>query len=181
MVVDPAHLRRQRHKNGFCPAVGFQPEQRSTVVHEVELNIAASPDALPLPFVFSPDLTLPALHDRKVAFEESGSGVPDELEEILEMIALVVEENSADAPRFIAMLDEKVFVAGPLEPWIPFRVVPFTERFQSPVKMSRILFVKVIRRKVGPAAEPGIAIFQLQVSQVHMDGWHHRADRMKDE
>ena len=70
MVVYPSGARRQAHKNAFCAAIGFQSENRSPVVDQVELHISAPPDFLPfhLPFPIGNLFSFP--DDRKVGLQE---------------------------------------------------------------------------------------------------------------
>ena len=63
----PAHRWRQGHENSLNIAARFQPKQRSSVVQEVEFNVAPPPEQLVLAVFVGPWRVVVLLDQRHVS------------------------------------------------------------------------------------------------------------------
>jgi hypothetical protein len=69
-VVAPRHRGRQRHQDRLGAPLALQAEQRATVPHEVEFDVAAAPVCLELALAAPVREGLAALDDRHVRVAE---------------------------------------------------------------------------------------------------------------
>src|SRR5690606_17083426 len=174
-----ANERRKRHQDRLRPAAGSQPEDGAAIVEEIELHIPAATPELMDALVVPERLVAPAFDDRLVRLEKAIGCILPERDSAVIGLELV-EEDAPDAARLPAVTEPEVFIASALEARIPARVVIVAHALEDAVKMNRVLLEKIIRREVGAAAEPG-AIALLDVAEVGVRRWHHRAARMEDE
>ncbi len=97
---------------------------------------------------------------------------------------MVVIENAANAARFTAMRQIKIFIAPLFETRIIARVMAITRRLHRAVKNARVRFIGKHRRQVRATAKPGFYIFTAaadNVPRVHMHGGHQRRAHMRDQ
>src|SRR5262249_21315781 len=136
VVVVPSYARRQRHENRFYPAPGLEAEQRAAVVNQVEFDVAAAAEFLKLPLAVAECLVLAPAGDRQVGVEEAGAAVADERERPFRVAFQVVEENSADAARLVAVLQKEILVTPLFEAAVVGRHgVAFADTLPDPVEM----------------------------------------------
>ena len=70
VIVFETHGRRKAHQNAFGAAVRAESEDRSAIVHQIELNITAATDLLPRAVPVLVRRLHPAPHDRRVRIEK---------------------------------------------------------------------------------------------------------------
>ena len=96
----------------------------------------------------------------------------------------IVVENAAGATRFVAVGQEKIFVAPFFEARIVVRVMSIAGGLVGGVKFDRVgMIVAPLpiehRRQVAAAAEP--ALCRADLPRVHVDGGHARVVHMRDQ
>jgi hypothetical protein len=190
MHVLPPRRQRQTHKNALHPrARRVQAKTRASVVHEVEFHVASAAQLLPCLFVLRVGHVFALLNEGQVAGQEGVEAVLHEAEEGFLVVFLgveVVEEDSADAARFLPVGNVKVFVAPFFEAWVVVFVVLVAGLFDALVEVYRV-FVKEVRgRQVSTAAEPpcfalagGVHGFEIPVVEMHSGG--HGVHRVQHE
>src|SRR5262249_22421603 len=105
----------------------------------------------------------------------------DEVEDALEVALEVIEKDPADAARLVAVCEEEVAVALVFHlAVIDERNVLLADALPRLVKRDDVFAEGVIRREVGPAAEPG-AVALGQVAEVGVYRRHQRAARVQHE
>ena len=131
-------------------------------------------------FLFPVWLIHAELCDREVRCDKGISRILDEGEVLFRIALKVVEEDAANPAHFTAMFQCEVFIAPFLESWVELRIVSITCLLDRPVKMRRIVGVRVARREIRSSAKPrGVTFFK--IPKVGMDGGNHRTSRMKYE
>src|SRR5690606_16101389 len=130
----------------FGASARLQAEQRAAVVDEVELDVAAAPVQLELALAFAEGRRPAPFDDRQVGVEERIADAAREREAALEAAVVeIVEEQAADAARFVAMLEEEILVAPPL----PVRIEVVAERrdriARDRMPMAHVLVDRVVR------------------------------------
>src|SRR6266702_8982296 len=106
-VLPPRGKRQALQDTLDAAARGIQPKSSPAVMHKIELNIAPTPDLLPLLLFFGEGEVLAALDDGDVGRQERGEAVMHEGEQLLLVLlrlAQVVEEDAADAARLASVL-----------------------------------------------------------------------------
>src|SRR5262245_48447709 len=107
-VVAPAHQRRQGHEDRFGPSSGLEPEERSAIPDQVELDVASPAVKLKVALPLAPRHVPPSPHDRQVGREEVVAHAAQHLEAALEPpLVQIVEEDPADPPRLLAVAEEE--------------------------------------------------------------------------
>src|SRR5262249_21393988 len=107
-IVNPADKGRKAHQNRFGPAPGFQSRNSSSIVQEIELNIAASAIELILTFTIGIRLNHAPLGDRHVGIEKRVADVADECKVPLTIPFEIIEKHTADTAHFTAMLQGEI-------------------------------------------------------------------------
>lgn len=156
---------------------------------EVELDVAAATDLLPLLLLLSEGHVLAALDDGQVGRQEALEAVLDEGEGVLGVglaRVQVVEEDAPDAPRLPAVLVVEVLVAPPLEPRVVGLVVLVAGLLQGAVEVHGVLVEQVARGQVAAAAEPpglrgAVGAHGLEVAVVEVHGGRHGVARVQDQ
>src|SRR3546814_12414279 len=113
-TAERAQERRQAKQERVAAAAGRDPEQRAAVQQQVELDVAAGPVELELALAFAVRRVAAALDDRHVRVEETVADRAQVVEVAFEIRVQVVEEQPAHATRFVAVLQEEIFVAPAL-------------------------------------------------------------------
>lgn len=155
---------------------------------EVELDVSASPELLPLLLCVGEGHVFPAVDDGNVGGQESGEAVLDKGEELLLVLLRlveVVEEDTTDAACFAAVLVAEVLVAPLFEPRVVALVVLVAGLLDCLMEVDRILVVHVRGCEVTAAAVPPcvcIAKFvgRLEVAVVEVNGWGVGVVRVQD-
>ena len=146
----------------------------------------AAPVSLEVALALAVSLVAAALDDRHISGQESVAGAADQLEAAVEtLFREVVEEDTADAARLVAVLQEEVLVTPALEA----RVQPARQRRQrvaaAAVEMRRVGLDAVVRRQVHAATEPGHDLAVLarrgEHPHVHVHRRHMRVARVHDQ
>jgi len=154
VVVVPPNERRQRHENRLGAALRLQPELGASVVEEVELDIPATSEELPLSLFFAHRLSFTSLYERFVERGEEEAQSTDELKQLLlgllgGVLGEVIEKDPANPSGLISVGKKEVLVAFALERIVTVAVF-LTERFQLLVEADNLLLggfaLNVIRR-----------------------------------
>ena len=130
-------------------------ENRSSIIEKIELHVAPAPIQLILTVTLLERLISMSLDDGQVGVEEGIADLVNEGEVSLTISLEVIEENSADAARFAAVLQVKILVAPLLESRIEVGIVSIAGCFDRAMKMDGVFRMRIIRRKVHSAAKPG--------------------------
>src|SRR6266567_3050827 len=154
-IVAPPDDWRQRHENRLGTPVRLQPEDRPSVVDEIELDIASAAIRLKIALALAVGQVLAPQQHGNIGVEKAVAYASGQCEAMLEVaIVEIVEKYAADAARLVAVLEEKITVAPALEA----RVVILAKRLQrvaaDAVKMHCVFLEAVIRRQIHAAAEP---------------------------
>ena len=123
------------------------------------------------------------LHDRPVSRQEALGRGTHELEAALEaQLVNIVEEQAANAARFVTMLQEEVFVTPLLVAGIEFLAKRVAGRFCDRVPVHNVIVERVLGRQVEAATEPpyGFALAGCKKAEVRMRGRHVRVVGMQD-
>src|SRR5262245_20256281 len=105
-VVAPAYRGRQRHQYGLGAPARLPTEQRTAVVHQIELDVAPAPVGLKIALTLRVGELPAALCDRHPCVEEMIAHAAHQgKREFKAAVAQVVEKYSADAARLRAVLD----------------------------------------------------------------------------
>src|SRR5690242_13008953 len=112
----PAYLGRQTGQDRIDVAACLQSEDRAAIIEQVELDVTAAPHQLLLALGVGPVLVEILAHKMLVNHEERPADILGETQiripaALLLGRVLPVEEDAADAARFVAMRQEEVFVA----------------------------------------------------------------------
>lgn len=156
VVVLPGGSSRQGHEDTFDPgARGVQAELGATVEDEVELDVAASSDLLPLFLFVREGHVLAAGHERHVGGHKGIEARLDYAQDVAgRAVVEIVKEKPANASRLLAVLDVEVLVTPFLELGVEQRVVLVECVLVGLVEVAGVLLVQVRRRQIGPASEP---------------------------
>src|SRR5262249_52938630 len=115
-VVPPFHDGRKRHQDRLAAAARLQAEQRSPVVHEIELDVASPTIRLEIALALAVRRVPAALDDRQVGREEMIADAANDAEARIEVRGgEIVEEDAADPARLAAVAKAEVLVAPALE------------------------------------------------------------------
>src|SRR5438067_8588527 len=146
----------------------------AAVVDQVELDVAAATRLLKGALGVAIRFVLATANDRDVRFKKGAAAVAHESKELLEIALQIVKKNSADAPRLVAVRQEKIVVTPALETLVIGHAgVALANVLPCPVKMDHVFAEGVIRRQVGAAAEP--LFFSLrEEAEVGVNGGHER-------
>src|SRR5687768_8240529 len=112
------HDRRQTHEDAFDTTVRLEPECRTAIVDEVELDITTSAKQLEFLLTLAVHFVAMALDDRQIRRKECIAHrllKPQPCLHRRVVAAQIVIEHSADAAAFTAMPNEEVVVALLLE------------------------------------------------------------------
>src|SRR5262245_11497934 len=125
VVVDPLHKRRKRHKNRLGAPPRLETKRRSTIVDEIELDVAPAPDELELTRVLCILRATTSLGNGRIDATKSVANAFHKLKDELDssrfcLIAgpfaiQIVKENTSNPASFVTMFEEEVLVAPPLE------------------------------------------------------------------
>src|SRR3546814_162680 len=154
IAVFPAHPRRQAHQDRLAAAAGLDPEQRAAVPQQVELDVAAAPVELELALAFAIRRVAAALDDRHVRVEETVADRAQVVEVAFEVGVQVVEEQPAHATRFVAVLQEEIFVAPALVRGVAVVAERRAQVARGAVPVQYVLVDRIEGREVEAAAEP---------------------------
>ena len=117
-ILDPGHVRRQRHQDRFRVAAGFQAEQCAAVVKQIKFHIASAFDLQGLSVFFGPRSIFSQGDDIRIGPDEGAADILSEREIRFPVSGIeVVVKDSADTPGFGAVGQVKVFVAPVLVFW----------------------------------------------------------------
>src|SRR6185436_7686484 len=98
-VIDPAHERREAHQDRLRSTAGLEPEDRASIIEEVEFHIAPAAIQLVLTVPLGKRFVAPLFRDRNVGIEKGIAYRGDESEILLAIPIDVVEEDAADPAR----------------------------------------------------------------------------------
>ena len=163
MHVLPASRQWQRHQDALVArARRVQAELGAAVVDQVELDVPAASEQLPLALGVPVAVVLVLLQDGDVGGQHSlGARLHEQEGLLLAGRVDIVEEDATDATSFSAVLHREVVVAPGLEAAVVAGVVLVACLFQRRVEVDGVLLVEVVGREVGAAAEPpahGLAV-----------------------
>lgn len=157
-VVKPLRVGWKTHEYRFGSAVGLQAEARAAIPHEIEFNISAAANCLPLLVFFGEGEDGILFHKVSVYRRKGKANVPDESEPRCAVeargIAEVIEEYSPDSPGFLAMFQEEILISQFFEVRVVGGMVPVAHFLERPVKPGSIFGVDVVGCEVDAAAKP---------------------------
>mmetsp|Transcript_8020 Transcript_8020/g.19836 ORF Transcript_8020/g.19836 Transcript_8020/m.19836 type:complete len:387 (+) Transcript_8020:398-1558(+) len=183
VIVLPPRSLWQRHEDRLDTAARLKAEHSSTVVHKVELHVAAAANLLP-PLLLLRELVILVLgNEGDVRRDDRVQAVFREGKDLLGIaVVLVVEEDATQPTRLAAVLDEEVLIRPLLELGVVLGVMLVAHLFVRPMEVLDVLLDKVRGSDVTPAAKPPLAALRLEVPVVEVHRrrvWvarvHHRA------
>src|SRR5262249_35654031 len=103
IVVLPARDGRQRHEDRFDPTTGLEPKNRTSVIEQIEFDIAAAAIFLEstLPVVIG--FVAAPLYNGEVSLQECIAAVAHKREQGLPIAFEVIKENATDTARLTAV------------------------------------------------------------------------------
>src|SRR5262249_29592246 len=111
-VVAPLYPRRQRYQDRLGATAGLQPEQRTAVVHQIELDVAPATIGLERALALAIGKIAAALDDRQISRQEPFSHASRQREASGEIGRVeIVEKNAAHPARLGAMAEIEIIVA----------------------------------------------------------------------
>ncbi|RUP48037.1 hypothetical protein BC936DRAFT_145047 [Jimgerdemannia flammicorona] len=138
-----SHLAAHEDALGATPGC-LQSELRPAIPDEVELDVAATAQLLPLLHLLSEGDVLAALEDWDVRWHEGITHVPDEGENFLRrLVVQVIEKNAADPAGLIAVLEVEVVIAPFFKLGVIFFVVLVTHGLKRLVEVYRVFLEQV--------------------------------------
>ena len=151
---------------------------------QVELDVPAAAPQLPQAFGLAERECGSPLDDRQVSLDERAPQLLDHREHLLDRLPFgseVIEEDAANAAGLVPVREPEVLVAPRLEAVvIADRLVVVAGVREGLVEVNGVVPEKVVRREVGPAAEPD-RVALLDAAKVRVRRRHHRRLRMKHE
>mmetsp|Transcript_4238 Transcript_4238/g.6414 ORF Transcript_4238/g.6414 Transcript_4238/m.6414 type:complete len:403 (+) Transcript_4238:411-1619(+) len=173
-VVLPPRSLREGHEDGFDPASRLEAEHGASVVHQVELYVAAAAELLPLLLLLGELHVLPLGDDGDVGRADGGEAVLCEGRVLLGvLVVLVIEEDATQATPLATVLDEEVIVGPGLEAGVVAWVVLVADVLVGAVEVLHVLLKEVGRSDVRSTAEPPGALIRLEVAVVEVHGGGH--------
>ena len=123
-VVAPFHQRRHGKQDGFGAAVGLQAEDGAAINHQIEFDVAPAPVELEVALAFAVWCVFAFLQQRYIGRQVVVAHALLDGEAGVEIrLAQIVEEDAAHTARFVAVLEEKIFIT----PFFVFRMQLVTE------------------------------------------------------
>src|SRR4051812_36503425 len=179
----PRRHGRQAHQNALDASPRLQSKQRSPVVHQVELHVAAPARQLKPPLSLSIGGIASAIDDRTIGLGENLTDLGHEGEQLFETESgfsrpQMIEEYSSHTSSLVVPVGiHEVVIAPDLEPGIKRGLMPIAGGPERTVEVDRVLRVGICRGQVGAAAEPCIDLLSarsrdLEVPHVEV----HRGD-----
>lgn len=154
-VVVPAHERRKAHENRFGAAAGLQAEERAAIPDEVEFDVTTAAVELKLALAIGVGRGFAPFDDWQISGKKRIAHGAEEGERMVEAeLVEIVEEQSADAARFVAVFQEKVVVAVFLEARIECVAERRDRVVGGAMPVDGIFFETVVRGEIETAAEP---------------------------
>ena len=187
VVVEPRGGLGHRHEDALdTGARGLEAELGASVVDQVELDITASADLLPLLLLGRVGHVLALGDEREVRRKHGVEAGLGHLETALgrETVEVVVED-AADATRLAPVRDVEVPVAPGLELRIEVCAEGIERLLVLLMEVAGVLFVEVARGEVRAAAEPprlrcAVRVDDLEVAVVQVHRWRVRVPRVQN-
>ena len=150
-------------------------------MHQVELDILAPADLLPLLLLLGEGHVLALVDDGDVVGRKRLECVLDEGKRVLLVghgLVQIVKEDAADAARLAPVLVVEVLIAPLLEARVVLLVMGVAHLLQRLVELDGVLVKEVAGRQVAAAAEPprargAVGVGRLEVSVVEVDRRGH--------
>src|SRR4051794_39112059 len=182
--------RRQAHQNALDASPRLESEQRSPIVHQIELHVPAPARQLKPSLSVTIWSIATAIDDRTIRLRENVPNLGHEGEQLLETESRfsrpqMIKEYSSHAASLIAPVGiHEVVIAPNLEPGIERGVMPIAGGPERAVEVDSVIWIRIRRRQIGAAAEPGIDLLSgrspdLEVPHVQVHRRNHRAPGMQ--
>src|SRR3954464_11578949 len=111
----PLHDGRHRRQDRIDVSAGAQPEDRTAVIQQVELDIAPAPDQLLLALGLDPRRREVSSHQLRIDGEECTPDILRERESRVPVRLEIVIKDAAHAAHLVPMLEKEILVAPRLE------------------------------------------------------------------
>ncbi|KAI6756477.1 hypothetical protein HG530_012213 [Fusarium avenaceum] len=167
---------------------GVEAKCSATIVHQVELDVLATSQLLPVLLRLSVRHILALLDDGNVRGEESLETVLDKGESVLAVslgLVKVVEEDAANTTGLASVFVVKVLVAPLFESRVVILIVGVAGSFHRLVEVDGVLIEEIRWRQVTATTEPPslrgtVGVGRLKVSIVEVHCWRHRVVRVQN-
>src|SRR5690606_2915171 len=127
----------------------------ASLVHQIEFDVAAAPIKLELAFTIAVRCVLASRDDGQIRGQKVIAHAAQVREAAFEApLVQIVEEESADAAGFVAMLEEEIAIAPILVPRIRVIAERCARVASGAMPVQHVFFERVVRGEVETAAEP---------------------------
>src|SRR5262249_9668724 len=115
VVVQPVHAWRQRHEDRFHAAAGLEPKERTSVIEQVELGIAAAAKLLKRTLRLGKWLPFSPLDNGQIRLEKGIAGRAHEGKKRLPISLEIIKENAPYSARLATVRQKEILVTPFLE------------------------------------------------------------------
>lgn len=155
VIIKPLGSLRKAHEDGLGSSIRFEPKDGATVIHQVELRVAATSELLPLFLLFREGIVLVLFDNGTVGSHYMIDSIFTKVKDLFWIsIVQVVKEDASQSSTFAAMLDQKVVIRPLFELGIVLWIMSITDIFVGSMEVLHILFVNVDGRDIRSTTWP---------------------------